>query len=610
MQQTQDSGILHGRAAPGWQDELRSRTVVDLLELRNDSKGAFVYLDERGEPTNLTWGDVSRNAFRYARLLRERGIREGDRVMIMLPTRPEYLYVFFGIQAAGAIPVPVYPPFNLKQLKQFLATLTGVINDCGASALIYWSKVKPILGSALAGARVSPTPIALEELIESNGKGDGFRASLDPDRTALIQYTSGSTDAPKGVELSHRNLLHNVHHIDRALDLDPEKDRCVSWLPLYHDMGLIGTLMGALYSHVDLVLMAPQTFLMRPRLWLKAISDYDATITVAPNFAYNICATRVSEKAAAELDLSSLRVAMCGAEPIQIDTFEAFQKRFAGNGLRANVFLPVYGLAESTVATTFPPIHEEPTVIWLDRDVLETEGRAEIVDREKARSVAAFGVGAPFPESAVQIWDDEAEAVVENGTIGEIRIRGPSVMKGYFRNPQATESVSSGGWLRTGDLGFVRDGHLFITGRAKDLIIRYGRNYYPQDIEAVAERVDGVRKGCVIAFGYFHEERQTEEACLLAESRITDPEKLEVLRQEIRDELQKALAFAPDRIELLPPRTLLKTSSGKLRRRPTRERFLAGTLAPSEDSWLDRIRLLAGSSLHWAGHGIRRLFRR
>jgi acyl-CoA synthetase (AMP-forming)/AMP-acid ligase II len=598
MQETERASILAGPSAPAWQEELRCPTLVDLLRLREASERPLIHLDGRGNPGPMTWGETCRDAFRYARVLRDRGVEPGDRVVIMLPTCPEYFPTFFGVMAAGAIPVPVYPPTNLKKLGQFLHTLRGVFNDSGASTIIAWKTVKPILGQALAGAPGVRHVVMMEELREEDGP-DIAAPGIDPAETAMIQYTSGSTDAPKGVQLSHLNLLHNVQNIERTLQLDPERDVCVSWLPLYHDMGLIGVMMGALYSEVQLVLMAPQTFLMRPRLWLRAISDHGATITVAPNFAYNLCVSRISEKAAEGLDLSSLRVAMCGAEPIRAETYQSFVERFSAYGLRRDVFLPAYGLAESTVGTTLPPVHREPTILWLDRDVLETEGRAMEVPAGTEYAVAAFGVGSPFTESVVRVVDADTEEPVEEGRVGEIVARGPSVMKGYFRNPEKTGETVGGGWLRTGDLGFIRNGHLFVTGRSKDLIIRFGRNYYPQDIEAVVEEVDGIRKGRVIAFGHTDDRHQSEEVIVLAETRISDPEKLEELRGRVKAALSEALDFVPDRVELLPPHTLLKTSSGKLRRRPTRDSYLAGELKPSSDTTADRVKMLAQSQLHW-----------
>jgi acyl-CoA synthetase (AMP-forming)/AMP-acid ligase II len=590
--------LLEGPRATAWRDALRAGTLVELLHLRADSPRKLDYLDEQGKPTPLTWGQVCRSAFAFGEQLVKKGVQPGDRVVLMLPTCPGYLYAFFGTIAAGAIPVPVYPPFNPKQLTAFLETLVGILDNSGASTLIYWNEVKPILGHALGRAKGVKHALALEDFDSTPVRELPPVREADPDATTLIQYTSGSTDQPKGVELTHLNLLHNVHEIERNLELVPGVDICVSWLPLYHDMGLIGALLGAIYSGIDMVLMAPQTFLMRPKLWLESISNYKATVTVAPNFAYNLCATRVSDKVTETLDLSSLRVAMCGAEPIRQETYDAFMAKFGPRGFGNNVFLPVYGLAESTVAATFPALRREPHVRHLDRDMLESEHRAV-----PGTGLVAFGLGGPFTASRLVIRDEQGRPL-EEGHVGEIWLSGPSVMKGYFRNPEKTAEVLVEGWLRTGDLGFVADGHLFVTGRQKDLIIRNGRNYYPQDLEALVESLPDVRKGCVIAFGHHDAKRQSEEIVVLAESRLTDPAAIQALHKQASEALAGLLGFTPERIEILKPHTLLKTSSGKLRRKPTQARWAAGELAPRTDSVMDKIKLVASSQLHW---GKRRL---
>jgi acyl-CoA synthetase (AMP-forming)/AMP-acid ligase II len=334
-------------------------------------------------------------------------------------------------------------------------------------------------------------------------------------------------------------------------------------------------------------------------LWLEAISTYKCTITVAPNFAYNLCATRISDKVTEALELKTLRVAMCGAEPIRRETYDAFMQRFGPRGFGDNVFLPVYGLAESTVAATFPRLAERPVIRSLDRGVLEADHKAVDAPAGDANAVAAFGLGGPFTSSGLSVRDAESGQALADGHVGEIWLRGPSVMKGYFRNPEKSNEVLVEGWLRTGDLGFVQDGHLFVTGRKKDLIIRNGRNYYPQDLEAIVEALPDVRKGCVIAFGHLDPQKQTEQIVVLAESRLTETAAIEALRTRAKEALAESLGFTPERVEILPPQTLLKTSSGKLRRKPTQQRFLEGSLAPRSDSMFDRVKLVASSQLHW-----------
>jgi acyl-CoA synthetase (AMP-forming)/AMP-acid ligase II len=600
MPNTTFAPLLEGRTHAEWRQDLHAGTLVELLHLRANSERTLTYLNEQGKPTEFSWGDVCRSAFAFAAQLEKKGVMPGDRVVLMLPTCPGYLHAFFGVIAAGAIPVPVYPPFNLKQLTTFLETLVGILDNSGATTLIYWADVKSILGHALGRAKGVKHAIALEEFDSTPVTTLPPLRAADPDATTLIQYTSGSTDQPKGVELSHLNLLHNVHEIGRLTQLTPGVDRVVSWLPLYHDMGLIGALMGALYSGIDMYLMAPQTFLMRPKLWLETISKYKATVTVAPNFAYNLCATRISDKVAESLDLSSLRIAMCGAEPIRQETYQGFLDRFGPCGFGDNVFLPVYGLAESTVAATFPVLALKPLVRSLDRGVLESDHRATEAHPNDATAMPAFGLGGPFAQSSLEIHDAETGQALGEGVVGEIWLSGPSVMKGYFRNPEKTAEVLQNGWLRTGDLGFVADGHLYVTGRKKDLIIRNGRNYYPQDLESAVEALADIRKGCVIAFGHNDPKRQTEEIVLLAESRLTDPAAIKALQQKACEALAAMLGFTPEQVIILPPHTLLKTSSGKLRRKPTEVRWAAGTLAARSDSMFDTFKLVASSKFHWS----------
>ncbi|MBM3268675.1 MAG: fatty acyl-AMP ligase [Candidatus Sericytochromatia bacterium] len=607
--QTATNCLLLGTPGPDWRDRLEAQTIAELLRRRADSDRVFTFLDDLGKPSAMSYGRVARMAARYARVMRERGIKPGDRVVVMLPTCPEYLFTFFGIILAGAIPVPVYPPFNPRQLVAFLGTLAGVFNNSQATAIVFWKDVKPIIGEALARAASVEHALSLEAFAGPEPETfDPPAIELSSEATAMIQYTSGSTDQPKGVELSHLNLLHNMDSVKRALRLVPGEDVVVSWLPLYHDMGLIGVMIGAVYSHIDMVLMGPQSFLMRPKMWLKAVSDYRGTITVAPNFAYNLCATRVPDSALAGLDLSCLRVAMCGAEPIRHESVEAFLARFKPLGFAREAFLPVYGLAESTLGSSFPPVGAAPAVRWLEREALEAEHVARPGD-PAAGAVAAYGCGQPFPASQLRIVDAESGQILPEGGVGEIQLSGPSVMKGYFRNPQATSETLRDGWLRTGDLGFVQDGHVFISGRLKDLIIRNGRNYYPQDLEFVVEQLEGVRKGCVIAFGHMDLRKGTEEVVVLAESRQHAAEQCEALRSSIREALSAQLSLVPDTVEILPPHTLLKTSSGKLRRKPSKELYLAGELRPRRDSLLAQFRVIARSQLHWSKRRIKALFR-
>jgi acyl-CoA synthetase (AMP-forming)/AMP-acid ligase II len=402
---------------------------------------------------------------------------------------------------------------------------------------------------------------------------EGFSpAPRGHDDHAMLQYTSGSTGHPKGVELTHGCLLWNLDAIQSGVGSQPN-DVCVSWLPLYHDMGLIGGCLYPLASGIGTNLMATEVFLTEPSFWLQALSMKAATITVAPNFGYALSVKRVKDEVIADLNLSSVRVMLCGAEPIDPEVLSAFQDRFASAGLPSDVILPVYGLAEATLAATFTATGEPVKVAMLDRAKLEQEGLAQDTN-DLQNAVSVVSVGTPLLTNRLRIIGESGEDLTDDHQ-GEILIQSESLMRGYFRNPEATERTIQDGWLHTGDLGFLRDGELYITGRIKDLIITYGRNFYPHDIERIAQRVDGVRTGCVVCFATHNEEESTDEIAIVAETRSTDRKELIEMRREIRKLLINSIECNPTHVMLVPPGQVPKTTSGKLRRNEARRLFLA-----------------------------------
>jgi acyl-CoA synthetase (AMP-forming)/AMP-acid ligase II len=598
--------LLEGHPAPGWEAELAAPELGALLLARLGCPTPVLFLDEDGRPDERTWGRIAEDALRFAAVLRARGVAPGERVLLMLPTGPGFFHAFFGAIAAGAVPVPVYPPMSARQLGTYVETLVAILADSGAAALVAWREVRVAVGAALDRAPGVRLALELEDLEAAAATTAPLTpAPLDPGATAMLQYTSGSTDRPKGVALTHRNLLHNV-----LMNGSRPDDVVVSWLPLYHDMGLIGVVITGLYRPFKLVLLAPQHFLVRPRLWLEAASTHRATIMVAPNFGYALATARMPDDAVARLDLASVRMALCGAEPIQHATLEAFLARFAPAGFGPNVLMPVYGLAEATLAVTLPAAGQPPRVRWLDREALEAKGQARLVAPDAPGALPVYGLGSPLGASAVRVQAPGTGAVLPLGQVGEIATWGPSVMAGYHGNPAATATVLADGWLRTGDLGFIEDGMLYITGRLKDVIIRNGRNYYPQDLEAIVERHEGIRRGCVIAFGQPAADG-AEDVVVLAETRqALDPAAQQALVREVERALQAHLGFKVARFELLPARTLLKTSSGKLRRKPTKEAYMAGTLLERREGLLELTRLVARSQLHWQARRFRGWLRR
>ncbi len=454
--------------------------------------------EEDGSEGELTYGRLLAGAAGVAGGLREKGVGRGDTVGLMLPTGFDFLRSFHGILMAGAIPVPIYPPARLDRLQEYALRQSAILADAGVEVLVTVERAAPVaalLRPSAPSLGLVTTAAELAALGASWGSPEG--AGSDP---AFIQYTSGSTGHPKGVLLTHDNLLANIRAIARGVEVKPT-DVGVSWLPLYHDMGLIGSWLFCLVQGLPISILSPLAFLARPERWLWAIHRRRATLSAAPNFAYELCARRIRDDAIEGLDLSSWRCALNGAEPVNPATLERFTSRFARYGFRPEAMMPVYGLAESSVALCFPPVDRGPRIDAVSRDPFEKAGRAQPAAPEDVSPLRFVGVGRALPEHEVRIVDETARDVPER-TVGRLAFRGPSVMAGYFRQAEATRAITlPGGWLDSGDLAYLADGEVFIAGRRKDLIIKAGRNLVPQEIEEVASGVEGVRRGCVVAFG-------------------------------------------------------------------------------------------------------------
>jgi 1-acyl-sn-glycerol-3-phosphate acyltransferase len=554
-----------------------------------------VYLrEEDGTEITITYGQLLSESAAIAGALRAHGVERGDAVALMLPTGMDFLRSFQGILIAGAIPVPIYPPVRLDRLEEYAQRQSAILADAGVRMLVTIDKAKPI-ASILKPA--VPTLVDVTTPARLSGKGASWAepegAGSDP---AFIQYTSGSTGHPKGVLLTHDNLLANIRAITAGLQASPT-DVGVSWLPLYHDMGLIGSWLFCMHAGIPIALMSPLSFLSRPERWLWAIHERRATLSPAPNFAYELCARRIPDAALEGLDLSSWRCALNGAEPVSPETLERFARRFAPYGLRREALMPVYGLAENSVALCVPPPGRGPKVTHVARGPFEREGRAEPAAAGDPSALRFVSVGFPLPEHEVRLID-EAGRDVPDGTVGQLVFRGPSMMKGYFGQPDATAAISvDGGWLASGDLAFRAEGEIHITGRRKDLIIKAGRNLVPQEIEEVAAAVDGIRKGCVAAFGVDHPQLGTESLVVVAETRELDPARHDALAAAVTDRVAAAVMVPPDAVVLVPPGSVPKTSSGKIRRADTKRMYLEGALGQARrEPRGRRARLLAGAA--------------
>jgi 1-acyl-sn-glycerol-3-phosphate acyltransferase len=554
-----------------------------------------VYLrEEDGREVTVSYGHLLSEAAAVAGGLRARGVRRGETVALMLPTGMDFLRSFQGILVAGAIPVPIYPPVRLDRLEEYAQRQSAILADAGVRLLVTIEKARPIaslLRPAVPTLADVTTPSALAAAGASGAEPEG-RGS-DP---AFIQYTSGSTGRPKGVLLTHDNLLANIRAIASGLDAQPT-DVGASWLPLYHDMGLIGSWLFCMRQGIPLALMSPQSFLSRPERWLWTIHERRATLSAAPNFAYELCARRISDAALEGLDLSSWRCALNGAEPVSPDTLERFARRFAPYGLKREALMPVYGLAENSVALCVPPPGRGPKIARVDRATFEAEGRAAPAAEDDAAALRFVSVGSPLPEHEVRLLDDSGRDVPD-GAVGGLVFRGPSMMQGYFAQPKATEAIRvEGGWLDSGDLAFRADGEIHIVGRRKDLIIKAGRNLVPQEIEELAATVDGIRRGCVAAFGVDHPRLGTERLVVVAETRQLDPVRREALAAAITERVAAAIGVPPDEVVLVPPGAAPKTSSGKLRRADTKRLYLEGALGrPRREPRRRRARLLGAAA--------------
>ncbi len=549
-----------------------AQTLMDVLDwhvrAHPDQRHIHLYGAEEGVE-DITYGALERGARQIAAGLAAFGVQPGETVATMLPTGRDYLFSFFGILIAGGVPVPLYPPARMSQVEDHVRRHTGILANSQARLLITVPQAKPL--SLLLRAKVDSLRdvVTAEDLAERAGPLQ--RVARTPSDLALVQYTSGSTGNPKGVALTHANLLANVRAFGPALEVGAE-DVFVSWLPLYHDMGLIGAWFGTLYYGVPLVLMSPLAFLARPTRWLRAIHRHRGTLTAAPNFAYELCARKLPEQTLEGLDLSSVRVAMNGSEPVSMDTLDAFARRFAAYGLRREALMPVYGLAECSVALAFPPPGRPPHADVIERETLMREGRAVAVKSESVPGLQVVSCGRPLPGHQIRIVDGTGREVPDRMQ-GRLEFQGPSTTSGYFRSPEQTRKLFHEGWLDSGDYAYIAEGEVHITGRVKDLIIRGGRNIHPQDLELAIGNTSGIRKGCVAVFASPDPASGTERLVVLAETRETDVAARERLIRDIQAVSVDLVGLPADDVVLAPPHTVLKTSSGKIRRAASRDYY-------------------------------------
>jgi 1-acyl-sn-glycerol-3-phosphate acyltransferase len=581
---------------------VKAQTLVEVLEwhgTRHPERRHLLFYPGDGEPLPLTYGDLLRRSRRAAAGLRAAGVGRSQAVALMLPSGLDYFVAFCGTLLAGAVPVPLYPPARRSQIEDHLRRQAGILATSQAVALITFPEVMTVarlLRAQVEGLARVTTVAALEE-----GEGAGPEEpvlSLAAGDLAFLQFTSGSTGRPKGVMLTHANLLANLRAIGEAVAITSQ-DVVVSWLPLYHDMGLIGAWMASLYYGMPLVLMSPLSFLGRPARWLQALSRHHGTLAAAPNFAYELCARKIADDEIAGIDLSSWRFALNGAEPVSPDAIRRFTARFRPHGFRPEAMAPVYGLAECSLALAFPPLGRGPLLDVVEREAFTRSGRAvpavpgsplpmtgppgagppaatatSVPPPQPLRFVAC---GRPLPGHELRIVDAAGNEVGERQE-GRLQFRGPSATAGYFRDPEATRRLRQGSWLDSGDRAYVAGREVFLTGRDKDIIIRAGRNLHPHELEEAVGELPGIRKGCVAVFGVPDPGTGTERLVLVAETREHAPAARQPLHDAVQDAVVALLGEPADEVMLVPPQSVPKTSSGKIRRAASRDLYLAGRL--------------------------------
>lgn len=563
--------------------------LVDILSqraLEQSEQTAYIFLgDGETETARLTYRQLDREARAISSRLQELGL-ENERVLLVYPSGAELIAAFCGCLYAGVVAVPVNLPKRDRKKNRF----ETVANDVTAKAILSTSSLINKLESYLDHNNIlNRASCLLTDNIALDRAEAWQKPDIAPDKLAFIQYTSGSTNIPKGVMVSHANLFHN----QRAIAISSENNAetvGVSWLPLHHDMGLIGHMLQALFIGRVNVLMPPESFLQKPIRWLKAISRYRGTISSSPNFAYELCLQKITPEQKAELDLSSWRVAMNGAEPVRARTIEKFTSYFASCGFRASAFCPTYGLAETTLFVSGGSPSQIPRIIQLDRPAL-MQNRAVIAKENTEDTKTVVSCGTNWQGSKVAIAHPQALTRCRSGEIGEIWLDSPAVASGYWQQPERSKRIfqarfkdSKESWLRTGDLGFLFDGELYVTGRLKDAIVVRGCNHYPQDIElTVKQSHPALKADCIAAFSVDLEDR--EKLAIAAEIERTYLRKLD--RNEVVKAVRQAVfeqhELQVDTILLLRTATIPKTSSGKLARYACREGFLAGSLNVVEE---------------------------
>jgi fatty-acyl-CoA synthase len=563
-----------------------------MVQEKEDPRAGFTFLKPDGsEQRHYPFSELLHATRVRGHQLVRKGLGKGDRVALVLPDPEDFVLTFLAATCAGMVPVPMFPPLSLGKLEAYLETAERILRASRSRVLVTSKKVQHVLWTLVDRVPSLEEVLCVEELPELKLNGHQL-PTVSPEDPAFLQFTSGSTSMPKGVVVSHRSLGANLRGImEHGLKIRPSEDVAISWLPLYHDMGLIGFMLSPLCWGVATVFIPTLSFVKHPTIWLETVSKYKGTLSFAPNFAYALARRRTSPEKRAKLDLSRVRAFGCGAEPNHPGTLRAFAEYFEPAGLRPECMLPVYGMAEATLAMSFCPLSEPMRVDVIDATAyaekgiaapaqltdaarqMQNEPNQALLDPSQLQVLEYVSCGFPFPEHGIRIIGEDGRELPDRH-VGEVVFMGPSIAEGYFENPEASAQVFRPDGLRTGDLGYLCNGELFVTGRKKDIIILNGRNYDPQTIEWLCADIEGVRKGNIVAFS--RPAQHSEELVVVAETR-PDAD-TDSIRQAVVAKVRAEIGLNVADVVLLAAGELPKTSSGKLQRAKTRAQYLDASL--------------------------------
>ena len=550
-------------------------TLAQALDDAARGRRGMNFHDARGSLVRpYPYSELRDDALANARRFRALGIEPGERIALIAETGAEFAAAFFGAVYAGAWPVPLPLPTSFGGRNAFVDQLRIQLKSCDPALFLAPGDL-----AEMAAEAAGDVPVRDWDSLAELDQSDGDLPAADPDAIAYLQYSSGSTRFPHGVAITHRGLLDNLRAHGVGLNLE-DADRCISWLPWYHDMGLVGCVLSPIANQLSVDYQKTEDFARRPLAWLDMVSRNPGnSVSYSPSFGYDICARRMSSQTRAEdrFDLTRWRIAGNGADMIRPDVMQAFVDAFAGAGFNASAFCPSYGLAEATLAVSLMPPGEGIRMELVEEAELSGGDCGEDNGRPR-RYRAVVNCGKPVTGMEVEVRDADGAELPDRG-IGRIFVRGQAVMVGYFRDPEATDAcLSDDGWLDTGDMGYMSGGYIFIVGRAKDMIIINGRNYWPQDIEWAVEQLPGFKSGDIAAFAITGPSGE-ETPAVLVHCRVSDPDERGRLRDDIRERVHAITGIRPI-VELVPPRTLPRTSSGKLSRTKARSLYLSGEIQP------------------------------